>query len=487
MNSDWLKARQTRYGAYLVTYLLVIIAVLGAANWLANRHNKSYDSTSNKRFSLSEQTAKVVKGLNRDITITYFDKTTEFSRARDLLDRYNNLSTRLHIDYVDPDKKPQIAKAAGVRTYGSIYIDSGMRKEEAKSLTEEDINGALIRSLKSGERNVCFVSGSGEHSLDESGRTGYSSVKESLEKNNYKTRTISLLQAVQAGSATTPAAVKLGQPAAPPAANMPKPEVPKDCTVLVVAGPKYDYTQPEVDAIKAYVESGGRALFLIDPPLKLGREDYSGSPALSAVIQTWGVTLDKNLALDTSGVGQIFGLGPEVPLVTSYESQPIVRDLKETATAFPLARTMDVKSPDKGTAEKLFSTGTNSYATTRINSAEIRIDPKTDKKGPLTLGAAGTYNSPGGDRSKEGRFVVVGSSNWVTNNILRFNGNRDLFLNMMNWLSSDEDLISIRPKEAEDRRLNITGRQMSVLFYSSMVFLPLIVVLSGFAVWARRR
>lgn len=484
MNSDWLKARQTRYGAYLVTYLLVIIAVLGAANWLANRHNKSYDSTANKRFSLSEQTAKVVKGLNRDVTITYFDKTTEFSRARDLLDRYNNLSTRLHIDYVDPDKKPQIAKAAGVRTYGSIYVDSGMRKEEAKSLTEEDITGALIRSLKSGERNVCFVSGSGEHSMDESGRTGYSSVKESLEKNNYKTRTVSLLQA---GSATTPAAVKLGQPAAPPAANMPKPEVPKDCTVLVVAGPKYDYTQPEVDAIKAYVESGGRALFLIDPPLKLGREDYSGSPALAAVIQSWGVTLEKDLALDTSGVGQIFGLGPEVPLVTSYESQPIVRDLKETATAFPLARTMDVKSPDKGTAEKLFSTGANSYATTRINSAEIRIDPKTDKKGPLTLGAAGTYNNPGGDRSKEGRFVVVGSSNWLTNNILRFNGNRDLFLNMMNWLSSDEDLISIRPKEAEDRRLNITGRQMSVLFYSSMVFLPLIVVLSGFAVWARRR
>ena len=154
-----------------------------------------------------------------------------------------------------------------------------------------------------------------------------------------------------------------------------------------------------MDAIKTYVENGGRALFLIDPPLKLGREDYSGSPALAAVIQTWGVTLDKDLALDTSGVGQIFGLGPEVPLVTSYESQPIVRDLKEIATAFPLARTMDVKSPDKGTAEKLFSTCANSYATTAINSAEIRIDPKKDKKGPLTLAAAGTYTR-GGRRRK---------------------------------------------------------------------------------------
>ena len=482
MNSEWLKARQTRYGAYLVTYLVVIIAVLGATNWLANRHNKSFDSTSNKRFSLSEQTTKIVKGLNRDVTITYFDQQDKFTRAKDLLDRYNNLSTRLHVEYVDPDKKPQIAKAAGVRTYGTIYINSGVRKEEAKSLTEEDVTGALIRSLKSGERNVCFVSGSGEHSLDDSGRTGYSAVKDSLEKNNYKTRTISLLES--SGAPATPQAVKLGQPAAPPAANAPKPSVPSDCTVLVVAGPKYDYTQPEVDAIKTYVENGGRALFMIDPPLKLGHDDYSGSPALSAVIESWGVTLDKDLALDTSGVGQIFGLGPEVPLVTSYESQPIVRDLKDVATAFPLSRTLEVKSSGSGTAEKLFSTSGNSYATTSINSAEIRIDPKKDKKGPLTLGASGTYKGASG---KEGRFVVVGSSNWANNNILRFNGNRDLFLNMMNWLSSDEDLISIRPKDPEDRRLNISGRQMSALGYSSMLFLPLIVVVSGFVMWWQRR
>lgn len=482
MNREWLKARQTRYGAYLFTYLLVIIAVLGATNWLANRHNESFDSTANKRFSLSEQTAKIVKGLKRSVTITYFDKSTEFSRARDLLDRYNNLSTKLQIDYVDPDKKPQLAKAAGIKTYGTILIDSGLRKEEAKSLTEEDITGALIRSLKSGERNVCFVSVGGEHGLDDTGRSGYSSVKEALEKNNYKTRVLSLAQLSVSAPVETAKIGQLGQ-----AATGAKAEVPKDCTVLVVAGPKIDYPQPVVDAIKAYVENGGRALFMIDPPLKLGHDDYSGDPALAAVLQSWGVTLEKDLALDTSGIGQIFGLGPEVPLVTSYESQAIVRDLKETPTAFPLARTMEVKSPDKGTAEKLFSTGANSYATTQINSPEIRIDPKKDKKGPLTLAAAGTYNSPSGDKSKEGRFVVVGTSNWATNNILRFNGNRDLFLNMLNWLSSDEDLISIRPKDPEDRRLNISGRQMSVLFYSSLVFLPLIVVVSGFAVWWRRR
>jgi ABC-type uncharacterized transport system involved in gliding motility auxiliary subunit len=171
--------------------------------------------------------------------------------------------------------------------------------------------------------------------------------------------------------------------------------------------------------------------------------------------------------------------------VSSYESHAIVRDLKEVATAFPLVRSLDTKSADKTTVEKLFATSANSYATSNLSSAEIRIDPSKDKKGPLTLAAAGTYNS--GAQGAQGRFVVVGSSGWVSNNILRFNGNRDLFLNIMNWLSSDEDLISIRPKEPDDRRLTMTRRQMSSLFYSSVVFIPLIVIVAGLMVWWRRR
>jgi len=457
MQSEWMKTRQTKYTLYVTTYLLVIVAVLFAANWLANQHNKSIDSTSNKKFSLSDQTIKVVKGLKQDVTITDYDKTSSFGTSRDLLDRYSNLSSKLHVVYLDPDKKPQVAKAAGIRSYGQIMVDSGTKKEEAKSLTEEEVTGAFIRSLKSGERNVCFVSGSGEHGLDDSGRTGYSNAKEALEKSNYKTKTISLLK------------------------GGPKPEVPADCTILVVAGPKYEYQQPAVDSIQAYVANGGHALLMLDPVLKMGKEETQENPGLEKMLESWGVTMDKDLALDTSGVGQIFGLSEVIPLVTSYESHPIVRDLKETATAFPLARTLDVKSG--GGAEKLLSTSDNSYATTNLSSAEIRIDPKKDKKGPLTLAAAGTVKTG----PKEGRFVAVGSSNWVANNILRFNGNRDLFLNMMNWLSSDEDLISIRPKEPEDRRLMLSRKQMSMIFSSSVIGLPLIVIAAGMMVWWKRR
>src|SRR6266571_7954457 len=223
MQSDWMKTRQTRYSLYLTVYLLVILAILGAANWLANRHNKSIDSTSNKKFSLSDQTIKVVKGLPKDVTITDYDKTSSFTTARDLLDRYGNLSSKLHVVYLDPDKKPQVAKAAGIRSYGQIIVDSGTKKEDAKSLTEEEVTGALIRSLKSGERNVCFITGSGEHSLDDSGRTGYSNAKEALEKNNYKTRTISLLAGAAPAAGSKPD-TKI-QPLGAAAPGGPKPEV----------------------------------------------------------------------------------------------------------------------------------------------------------------------------------------------------------------------------------------------------------------------
>src|ERR1035438_1968057 len=145
MRADWIKARQTKYSAYVTVYILVILAVLGVANFIA------------------DQTVKAIKGLKRDVTVTYFGETTQFPQARDLLGRYATLSPKLKVDYIDPVKKPQLARAAGVRQLGTIVVDTGERKEDAKSLTEEEITGALIRALKGGERNVCFLTGSGEH------------------------------------------------------------------------------------------------------------------------------------------------------------------------------------------------------------------------------------------------------------------------------------------------------------------------------------
>lgn len=458
MASQWLKARQTRYAAYATTYILVVITAVVVANVLADRYNKSYDSTSNKRYSLSDQTAKIVKGLKQGATITYFNQSTRFSDGKDLLDEYANLSPKLKVQYVDPDKDPQAARDAGIRNFGTAVVRVGEKKEEAKSMTEEGITGAFIRDLKSGTRTVCFVSGGGEHQIDDSERGGLSHFKDLLTKESYETKTISLLQ---------------------------KAEVPNDCTTLVVAGPTRNYEQPEVDAIKSYVENGGRALLMLDPPLKIGRSEIADNDALANLLQSWGVTLKKNLILDLNPIGQLVGLGPQVALVTSYESQPIVSEMKGTATGFPLSRSLEIKSTDKSSVQKLFDSSSTSLATSNLSSPAVDANDPKNTKGPLTLAAAGTYNT--GKENSEGRFVVVGSSSWVDNGFINFNGNNDLALNTINWLSSDEDLISIRPKEREDRRITMTRAQLSWVRATSQFLLPAMVVIAGIGVWWKRR
>src|SRR5438477_1879116 len=458
MASHWLKARQTRYAAYATVYILVVIAAVAAANVLANRYSKSYDATSNKRYSLSEQTAKIVKGLKQDATITYFAQSTRFQQGKDLLDEYRNLSPKLHVEYVDPDKKPEIAREAGIKNYGTAMVQIGTRKEEAKSLTEEGITGAFIRVLKNNTRTVCFTSGSGEHQIDDSDRNGYSRFKELLGKDEYESKSINLLQ---------------------------KAEIPADCTVIVVGGPTSDYQQPEVDAIKTYVEGGGRALFMLDAPLKLGKSEIADNDVLAKQLENWGVTLNKDLILDLNPVGQLAGLGPQVALVSTYESHPIVNEMKGNATGFPLSRSMEIKSGDKTTVEKLFPPSESSVATTNLNSPQIDPNDPKNKKGPLIIAAAGSYNT--GKENSQGRFVVVGSSSWTANSFINFNGNRDLVLNTMNWLSSDEDLISIRPKEQDDRRITMTQSQFSWVRLTSQFLLPLVVIVFGVSVWWRRR
>ncbi len=458
MSSTWIKARQTQYAAYVTVYILVVIAIISVANLLSNRYNKSYDSTSNKQFSLSDQTIKIVKGLTQPATITYYDKPSNFQTAKDLLDRYATASSRVRVEYVDPDKYPQVARAAGISKYGTMIVQIGAKKEEAKSVTESEITGAIIRDVKNRTRTVCFLTGEGERQIDDSDpQDGYSKLKDALSKDNYQTKTISLLQ---------------------------KAEIPSDCTVAFIAGPKSDYQQPAVDVIKKFVEDGGRAIFLLDPPIKLGHPTADNA-ALDKALEDWGVSLDNDLILDQNPVGQLAGLGPEVALVTKYDQQPIVDALKGTATAFPMSRSMTTKSSDKTTVQKLFDTSDTSFATTALNTPTVNVNDPKNKKGPMTIGVAGSFYT--GKGNSEGRFVVIGTSSFLTNSFLGFDGNSDLALNALDWLSSDEDLISIRPKEQEDRAINMTQSQFNWVRLSTQFFFPAALLLIGVSVWWRRR
>lgn len=435
-----------------VLYTIIVIAILGAVNFLSNRYNKSLDTTSNKRFTLSDQTMNLAKGLAQDLTISYWDRPDSYAGAKDLLERYALLSPRIKVVYQDVDKNRTAAIAANIAARGAITVQVGNKTEQAKSLTEEEVTGAMVRALKGGDRMVCFTAGYGDGDIAESQPDGYAAAKELAERNNYKTQAVPLI---------------------------PVPSIPKECTVLVVGGPKRDYLEPAANALKSYVEAGGHAMVLLNPPLKFGSQ-VDDNAALDAVLAGWGVKTNQDLVLDLSGVGQLFGMGPELPVITEYADHPVVRALKGMATAFPLTRSLTASTSDKATVKPLLATSGDAVVTTDMKSPQVKVDQST--KGSRTLAVAGEMNA-----APKGRFVVVGTSRWIANSFLSFNGNRDLFMNMVNWLSSDEDLIAIRPKDPEDRRLNMNASQVTLMFWTSVIGIPALMLLAGLSVWWRRR
>jgi ABC-type uncharacterized transport system involved in gliding motility auxiliary subunit len=480
-----LKTRQTKYGTYMVVYSAVVLAIVAAANYLGDRYNKTFDATENRIYSLSDQTTKILGNLDQDLKIYYFDQAERFDQPspggmapRDQLVRYENASHRVSVDYIDPDSKPDLAQAMNVRTYGTVFVEMAGNREEADSTDEEDITNAVIRVIKGEEKTACFLTGHGEADGDDSEREGFSSAKEQIEDANYQTKTVSLLE---------------------------NPEVPDDCTLLLVAGPDKEYLEPEIDVLRSYIEGGGRTLFLVD---------HDKSPRLVEMLGSWGAKVNSDTVIDLSGVGQFFGMGPLSPLVGDYESHPISEAMGNVASFFPLVRSVEAgDTPEGWTAEKLFSTTAGSFASEdfSLEDGEVTRNPDKEREGPISLAVAATYDVPaaeeneeegGGDEAdpessedetdsedekKEGRIVVVGTSMFVRNNFIGRGGNADLFLNMLNWLSSDEDLISIRPRDPDNTPLSLTGADMSRLFFGTVVGIPLVIIIAGIRVWWKRR
>jgi len=371
-----------------------------------------------------------------------------------LLDNYSALTPRVTLRYVDPDRQPSLARQFAVRNYGTIIVAAGDRHFEAQSATEEGVTNAIVRVLK-GQKTIYFIQGHGERDLESSERAGYDRIKKQLDNENYQVKTLVLLQ---------------------------KMEIPADCSLLVIAGPRNDYLPPEVETMRKYLTGGGRAMFLLDPSVELMN--------LTKLLADWNVTVRNDLVIDENPIAQLFGTRPEMPLVIKYGSSPIVQPLARTATLFPLTRSFEIGKDYKAgvSAESLCETTADSFGVADFSSAmrEIRFRAGKDYKGPLAVAVSGTVTGSGGNKP-EGRFVAVGTSSLAANAYLGFQGNRDLVMNMVNWLSADEDLISIRPQPPEMQQLRVNAQQMRRVLYLGVLGLPLLIIAAGTTIWWRRR
>jgi ABC-type uncharacterized transport system involved in gliding motility auxiliary subunit len=359
-----------------------------------------------------------------------------------------------------------------VQAYGTVVFEYKGRTERVTGDSEQDLTNAIIKVVTGQQKKVYFVQGHGEKDPANSERTGYNGIAQALQRDNFG---FDKLVLAQAG------------------------DVPADASVVVVAGPRIDLYPQEIVAIRKYLDKGGKMLLMIDPPDKSDSPPFAG---LQSLVTEWGFQVGNNIVVDASGMGQLIGADASVPVAANYPQHPITERFN-FLTAYPLARSV---SPIPGgtslrTPQTFIETSPRSWAETDIDkflkTGEVELDEKKgDKKGPVSIGAAVSAvaaNAPApaaGDadqRKPETRVVVVGDSDFAANYALNIQGNKDLFLNTINWLAQQENLIAIRPKEPNDRRLTLTADQTRRIFWLAILIIPGIIFGTGVYTWWRRR
>lgn len=471
------QGRNVRYGSLAAGSVVLVLAILVALNWISSRRTWRWDVTEAQQFTLADQTVQILSSLDRPLVVKAFhdggaNTGVSESVLRDKFDEYAYHSSQLQVEYVNVNTNPLPAREAGVASVPTILFEYDGRSERTTSTDEQALTNTMKKVIEGQPKRVYFIQGHGEHDTAASDARGYASIAQSLGEDNFQVEKLTL---AQTGT------------------------IPDDASVVVIAGPHTDYFAPEIDALRAYLGRGGKMLLMIDPPESSTAPDM---PNLVALAREWAIDVGSNLVVDESGIGQIFGAGAETPVAMPV-SHPITADMR-SITAFPLARSV---TPLEGGAEtrfsqKLVETSPASWAESDLKSLYETGRPARDLdagdiNGPVSLAAAVSAPASAAPAASapespetpapETRVVVVGDSDFASNSALGVQGNKDLFLNMANWLALQENLIAIRPRDPEDRRINLTADQSQLILWSTILIIPGLLLLTGVLVWWRRR
>ncbi len=468
------KRKSFLYSSNLFLVIVLVIGILAIINTFLAKHHYRMDFTESKLHSLSDQSVTVLKGLDDDVNIKLFFREGNYGRANmeHLMEIYAYHSSKVKYEFIDPDKNPGLVKRYEIAEDGTTIFESGEKESRITSTSEEDITNAIIKISREEKKVIYFLEGHGEASLEETGDNGYSIAKDELEKLAYEVKKLPLA---------------LGD------------NYPDDISLLIVPGPQKDLLPNELDTIRTYIQSGGRVFFMIDPET---------APGLTPYLEEFGVILEKDLIVDT--VSRLLGGDYFMPVVNEYEYHSITNKFRY-ATFFPYARSVSPaeEKPEGITVESIAKSSQNSWSERQLDQQEVTFNEDDDVGGPISLAIVATIQpkeekpeelqeesteqeeeqKPPEDASpkSEGRIAVFGDSDFITNRYYYLSGNGNFFLNTVNWLTEEEDLISIQPKTSSPRTIQLSPSQGRLIFFVSLIILPLAVLITGISIWVRRR
>ncbi len=470
------RSRAFKHGSNTLLRTIIFTAILVFIVLIVQNHPWRVDLTESKAFTLTDQSQKILKSIKIPINIKAFfqEATRDKIKAQDLLDTYKYYCPNLKYEFIDPDRHPEVAKQYDIKTYGTVVVEGAGKKQTITVLNEENLTNALMKLIQTKKKTIYFVTGHGEADINAFDKNGYSMVRRELEKENYQVKTLDLLHTAQ---------------------------IPKDASVVIINGPKKSLMKPEIETLRKYIESGGKLVVMLDP-------FHDGG--LKKFLKDYGIGIRDDIVIDK--LSRVFGGSYLMPVVTKYTTHKITNNFN-IATFFPESRSLTkVEKTRPGINVMLIAlTSSGAWAETDIKTLREKnaasFDPNQDQKGPVCLAMMSeitpaektkekTSNKENGDKVKSGKkdkpktrgqLVVFGDSDFANNAYFGLSGNGDLFLNVINYLAQEENLITIERPTKKGQPLILTSTQSRLVFLIPLVFVPLFVILCGLAVFRVRR
>ena len=339
-----------------------MLVILGLLNFLSVRNLYRVDLTDTGRFTLSAETQEVLKNIKQPLTLYVFDKQ-QMPEDRELLQNFRRQNPNFAFEFVDPNTSPDLAKKFDIKNTSNsrdvhLELPSKNRKQFVQSiapqqrLSESRLVSSLIQIQSDRKPRIYFTQGHGERSL-EPGDKNYSLVIKALQDKNFEALPLNLAQTAK---------------------------VPPDAALLVLAGPSKPFFEAELQAVQEYLNQAGNLMVLIDP---------DAQPNLDALLKTWGIVLDNRVAIDASGTGQLFKLGPAAPIVQDYNgnNHPITKEFGKNISFYPLARPIEIQSVPGVAVTPIALTNEKSWGESNLQEKPVKLD-NGDRPGPLPLAVA---------------------------------------------------------------------------------------------------
>jgi ABC-type uncharacterized transport system involved in gliding motility auxiliary subunit len=446
-----LRARLFIQNGVFVALLVALIMLLA---YLAHEYRREWDITRSGRNTLSASALEILKQLEGPLKITAYAITVDPSganvhkRLEERLHVYQRTKPDISLSFVDPREQPKLAEAAALRTPNELVVEYRRRTEHLplEEFSEQQFVNVLMRLARGVDSLVFWLDGHGERRWNGTANHDLGSFGHHLQQRGFRLNSVNLAVAQ---------------------------EVPANAAALVIASPQADLLPAEVEKLRRYLERGGNLLWLLDPEPLRGLEPIA--EALGLVL-TPGTIVDFELK-PRSGP-PVFAVGA----AASYGRHPITLDFRMN-TLFPHARQIAVAENDEWRATALVDVAPRGWVEAGRLDQHVQFDKDRDIPGPLPVAQA--FERTVGDRQQ--RVVVVGNGQFLANTFLGNGGNLDLGINIMNWLTGADRMITIEPRPAVDSMLRLDQATLYLIAFTFLLGLPLAFAVTGLIVWWRRR